>query len=189
MTSNKFWISHIKFTTQFLKWRISCVQCIWYKYAKQQIWVYGNTFLKCVKCFIKCTWWIWKVWFQYLGRYNFAKTKCMLCFLEFRNRFSKFVVFSEEFEGCKNEVLNFFFEFVKAFFFFLVSSLIRAHCSKMNSSNTNFDCWNKIWECQIRTRIGILIFVFGRRKNEFRNPYYEFYDSVFGPPFISLYPW
>jgi hypothetical protein len=64
----------------------------------------------------------------------------MLCFLEFRNRFSKFVVFSEEFEECKNEVLNFFFEFVKAFFSFLVSSLIRAHCSKMNSSNTNFDC-------------------------------------------------
>jgi hypothetical protein len=122
-------------------------------------------------------------------RFNCAKTKSMICFLKFRNRSHKFDVFREDFEECKYDVSNFFFEFVKAVFSFLVSSLICAHCSKVNSRNTNFDCRNKIPDCQIRTCICILIFVFGRRKNEFRNPFYAFYDSVFGPPFISLFPW
>ncbi len=83
----------------------------------------------------------------------------MLCILKFRNRSHKFDVFPEEFQEWKYDVSNSFFEFVEAFFSFLVISLICAHCSKVSSRNTNCDCRNKIRDSQIRTRISILIFV------------------------------
>ena len=159
MTSNKFWISHVKFKKWFFKFRILCFKCICSKSEKQHIWVYGNAFWKCVECFIKCTKWIWYVWFQYLCRYNVAKTKCMLCILKFTNRSHKFDVFREEFQEWKYGVSNSIIEFVEAFFSFLLISFICAQCSKVSSRNTNCDCRNKIRECQIRTRIRNLIFV------------------------------
>ena len=130
--------------------------------------VWKTTNLRFRKCILKvCELhyqmlkWIWKVWFQYLCRFNVAKTKCTLCFLKFRNRSHKFVVFRVEFQEwilvC--DVSNSVIEFVEAFFSFLVISSNCAHCSKVSSRKTNCDCEKENWECQICTRISILIFV------------------------------